>query len=155
VTVRGTVALAAVLAVLAGYLVLTRAPDMPAEDDEPRLTAVLDHPTAVEIVEAGRTVRVESGFDDLVAGLASLQILGVIDPDPSDPSLYGFGADAVQLRVLSGTEQLVGIEIGAMNPAETGLYVRRFGNPRVLLVGALLRWELEKVRRVASATTVP
>ena len=37
----------------------------------------------------------------------------------------------------------------------TGVYVRRVGQRPVLLVGALLRWELEKIRRVASETATP
>jgi hypothetical protein len=51
--------------------------------------------------------------------------------------------------------ELVAIEVGAMNPAETGVYVRRSGQRPILLIGALLRWELEKVRRVVSETAAP
>jgi hypothetical protein len=91
----------------------------------------------------------------LVDALASLEVLDVLEAEPSDPATYGFGADALRLRVLSDHAELLALEIGATNPAETAVYVRRIGNAPVLLVGALLRWELEKLRRVASTTSPP
>jgi hypothetical protein len=57
--------------------------------------------------------------------------------------------------VLDDTETLLALEVGATNPARTGVYVRRIGEPAVLLVGALLRWEIEKLRRVVSTTSLP
>jgi hypothetical protein len=92
---------------------------------------------------------------DLIDGLASLEVLDVVEDRPSDPSTYGLGADALRLRVASDAGELVALEVGATNPAETAVYVRRIGSAPVLLVGALLRWELEKLRRVASTTSPP
>jgi hypothetical protein len=50
---------------------------------------------------------------------------------------------------------LLDLEVGAMNPSETAVYVRRMGHSPVLLVGALLHWELQKLRRVVSTTSPP
>jgi len=163
-TVRGTVALGAVFALLAGYLVLTTpsAPTPPLER-EAALAPALGAASSVEIDWGSSATRVarhqghwaEPGVDDLLDALASLPVLGVIDPTPSDPALYGFGPDALRLRVRSDDAELAALEVGALNPAATGVYVRRIGQAPVLLVGALLHWELEKIRRVVSTTTSP
>ena len=160
-TVRGTVGLAVVLGLLLAYLVVTPPPAGPKTDDT-ALTPLLDAATRIEIVEAGRTTELvrhdgqwnTPGVPDLLDALESLRVLAVIDPG-TEVDLYGFGADALRLRITADGRELVAIEVGAMNPAATALYVRRSGQHSVLLIGALLRWELEKVRRVVSETAAP
>ena len=162
-TTRGTVGLALTFAALVAYLVLTRQPATPPRRNDLRLAPALDAATAVEIVRPAGTVRLERSGPtwsddraaDLLDALDSLTILTVIDESPRDPELYGFGADAVRLRVLADSRELMSLEIGAMNPAGTGVYVRRAGETRILLTGSLLHWDLEKLRRVASATPAP
>jgi hypothetical protein len=162
-TVRGTIALGVVFLALCAYLLLTRPAATPPLPGASQLTPSLAAASAVEIGRGAGTNRIvrhdgawsEPGIGDLLDGLASLPVLGVIDPAPSDPALYGFGPDALRLRVLSDDGELAAIEVGALNPAGTGVYVRRLGQAPVLLVGALLHWELEKLRRVASTTSSP
>src|SRR5262249_28624694 len=122
------------------------------------LAPSLAEATRVEIVEHDRTLAVEAHngqFDEAAAGLLraleSLRVLAVIASHPEDPGMYGCGAAAVRLRVLADERTRVAVELGDANPAGTGVYVRREGDPAVLLVGALLRWELEKVVRARSA----
>ena len=161
-TVRGTLVLAAVLAALVAYLAVTRPPAGPPRGHT-MLTPPLGTATTVEIVRDSGTARFvrrdgtwsPTGAADLVEALASLEVLDVVEAAPSDPATYGLGADALRLRVTSDAGELVALEIGATNPAETAVYVRRIGSAPVLLVGALLRWELEKLRRVASTTSPP
>lgn len=162
-TVRGTLGLAALFAALVAYLLLTRPLEPGLVDDAPPLTRSLDRATRVEIAQGP----IVTAFDrqgavwsdervaDFVHTLESLRVVATIDDAPSDPTLYGLGPDAPRLRVLAGTDVALALDVGAMNPAETGVYVRRIGQPNVLLVGALLRWELEKLRRVASTTAPP
>ena len=162
-TVRGTLVLAAVLAMLVAYLVVTGRTVGP-ESRRTMLSPPLDAATAVEIVRDGVTTRFvrrddgtwsAPGVADLVDALASLEVVDEVDATPADPASYGLGADALRLRVSSADGELVALEVGATNPAETAVYVRRIGATPVLLVGALLRWELEKVRRVVSTTSLP
>jgi hypothetical protein len=161
-TVRGTVGLAVVLALLVAYLIVTPPPIGPDSDASTLLAPPLDDATIVEVTQGGRTttfVRRDGrwnapGVPDLLAALASLRVLAVIDAG-TDPESYGFRADALRLRVATDGRELMAIDVGAMNPAETGVYVRRAGQRPVLLIGALLRWELEKLRRVASETAAP
>jgi len=164
-TIRGTLGLAAVFLVLAGYLITTRPVVDMIPDASPRLTPPLSRATTIELtggdhapIRLARSADgpwVESLVPDVLEGLASLHVLAVVDDASTTPERYGFGPDAPRLRVAEGPTVLVAIEVGAMNPAETGVYVRRDDDPSVLLVGALLRWELEKLRRVVSTTSQP
>lgn len=164
-TVRGTVGLATTFILLAGYLFFTRAPSSPAPDGIDHLTPPLGRATVVELAGGGREpLRLARAADgtwtegvvpDVLDGIASLEVLAVVDAAPADLQSYGLGPDAARLRVLDGASALATVEIGAMNPAETAVYVRRQGEPSVLLVGALLRWEIEKLRRVVSTTSAP
>jgi hypothetical protein len=161
VTLRGTLLLAGVLAGLAGYLRFT-AP-APPQPESPALLPALERTTEVQIARGDTETRLVRGdgawraanADDLLDALESLRVLASIAHEPSDPTAYGFTPDAVRLRFLADGVPLAAIEVGASNPASTGVYVRRSGEPSVLLVGALLRWELEKLRRVFPATVPP
>ena len=152
-TVRGTLALAVTFAVLVAYLRLTAPAPGPSVDATALLVPPLREATRITLVDDARTTEItrgEGGWSapgaaDFLTALESLQVLAVIDD--AEPESYGVAPDASQLRVDAGTRPLVALEIGAMNPAETGVYVRRMGQRPVLLVGALLHWELEKLRR--------
>jgi hypothetical protein len=160
-TVRGTLGLAVVLAILIAYLRLTAPAPGPGADTAARLTPPLDAATHIVLDDGSRRIEITRnegrwsapGAPDFLAALASLQVLAVIED--AEPESYGFAPDATQLRVDDGASALVEIEVGATNPAETGVYVRRVGQRPVLLVGALLRWELEKLRRGVEKRTMP
>src|SRR3989442_1562213 len=71
-------------------------------------------------------------------------------PDPATPGDYGLGPGGRRLGLAAADGRpLLALELGERNPAWTGLYARRAGEPAVLLVGGVLAWELEKVRQAA------
>ena len=162
-TLRGTLGLLLVLAVLVAYLWL---PECERPAGPPLLSAPQEDVAQIEW-EDGETRRVimragdgwtdaagrpwgSDAVTDLVEALATLRPLVVIDPEPKDPTKYGLGPGAPQLRLLDQAgRHLLALEIGSRNPAWTALYARLGGKPEVLLVGGLLRWELEKVRGAA------
>ena len=170
---RGTVLLVALLAVLAGYLYVVelsalRRPPIPKDvPDGPPLLRV--PPASVARVDletdgvALTAVRTATGWadpegrpwggeaiSDLVETLAGLRPLMVVDPDPGAPADYGLTRPAgrLQLTALDGRTVLA-LDIGDRNPAWTGLYARLGGRAEVVLVGGVLRWELDKVRKAA------
>ena len=167
-TARGTALLVALLATLAGYLwVVERrpAPTFPAEP-APLLTVPAAAVARVELVEGERrvtAVRGERGWtdaagrpwspgpvSDLVAALGALRPLATVDPDPAAPGDYGLGPGGRRLELAAADGRpLLALELGERNPAWTGLYARRAGEPAVLLVGGVLAWELEKLRQAA------
>lgn len=95
---------------------------------------------------------VESALDTL----ASLRPHVVAPADEVDLAAFGLAATRERLRVLDdGGRMLLAIDIGNRNPAWTGWYVRRDGADDVLLVGALLRWELDKLHSADSGIKQP
>jgi len=167
-TARGTALLVVLLATLAGYLWVVERRPAPAFPAEP--APLLAVPTAavarVELVEGERrttAVRGERGWtdaagrpwsqdpvSDLLAALGALRPLATVDPDPATPGDYGLGPGGRRLELAAADGRpLLALELGERNPAWTGLYARRAGEPAVLLVGGVLAWELEKLRQAA------
>lgn len=176
-TVRGTVGLLAGATALLVVVWLDRAPILPDRPlPTPETPALLDAPVAsVARVEWERDtdrltlVRTPDGWHDAAGhpwpgdvvdialdALASLHPHPVVSDGPIDYAQYGLEPATERLRVLDGTgTELLAMDIGNRNPAWTGSYARRSGRPEVLLVGALLRWELDKLRSARQAVTQP
>jgi len=94
--------------------------------------------------------------DVAVDALTSLHPRIVAQVDGADLAEYGLAPAVEHLRVLDDTgHELIALDIGNRNPAWTGVYARRAGTADVLLVGSLLRWELDKLRSARESTTTP
>src|SRR5262245_36372344 len=98
-TVRGTLGLAITFGLVVAVLLVTTPPHAPVTDGTLALTPPLDDATMVEITAPSGTMRSvrqdgrwsQRGTTDLLDALASLRILAVMDPEPADPTSYGFG----------------------------------------------------------------
>jgi hypothetical protein len=168
-TIRGTALLLAVLAAFGAYIYVVELPAMrrpPTPRGMPEGPPLLAEPARVarvEVEEQGRRLTaVHDGgrwndvrgrpwrgdaVHDLVATLGTLRPVMVVDPDPASPSDYGLGTGAGTLRILDADGRiLLNLEVGERNPAWTGLYARVAGQRQVVLVGAVLDWELDKIR---------
>jgi len=164
VTWRGTAGLALLLALLVATIVwVDRRAARPASVGRtPLLTVESEAVTALEIQTRERTLRFARnangwhGVHDgaataaahvpgVLAALGSLAPLMVVTEAPTRLDDFGLGSDAVRLIVRSGEQLALDLEIGNRNPAWTAIYVRRRDSSEVLLVGSLLRWELQKI----------
>jgi hypothetical protein len=168
VTSRGTFALLGVLALVAVWLALELRPRWAPSPSgaEPLLAARPGDVTAVVLsTREQRLAAVRQGGDwaddegrrwapaavrDVVDTLAELRPVMVVDPDPPDAGEYGLTRGATHLRLAGADGRTVlALELGERNPAGTGVYARREGRREVLLVGAILAWELDKLRAAA------
>lgn len=157
---RATLTIVGLFVALLGYILATgsslRATAPAVGHPRPLLDPSAD-PSHIELSAAGRTLaadvrRAEPGSDieSLLDTLRSLPPLMTIDAAPADPRDYGLGPGSDRLRILDTTDrELLDLEIGSANPSSTGIYVRRRPDPEVLLVGAVLRWEISKILRQA------
>lgn len=164
---RETARLAALLVALAGVVWwVERRGDgrRPAEvtlleaDPEAVRRIELDEPTGRIVAErategwtdpAGRPWQTDAP-DDLLRALRSLRPTVLHSDDDPAPEQWGFGRDAMWLRVIdTGGRTELALEIGRRNPAWTARYARRVDRREVLLVGAVLEWEIEKLRAAA------
>jgi len=169
-TVRGTVLLVGLLAALLAYLWLgelrprhgrARAKAIPtllvaAPAEVTRIDLEEQGKRLVAIRRDGKWVDPEGhawrgdAVGDLLDTLGTLSPVMVVDADPAEPSDYGLGPDTPRLRLMAAQgKELLSLEIGERNPAWTGLYARLAGQREVILVGAVLHWELEKLRDAA------
>lgn len=167
-TARGTFLLLAVLVLVAVWLALELrpAPIGPVPGTEPLLATRPAEVGRVELSSPDQrlaAVRHDGEWrdadgrswptapvTDVVDTLAGLRPVMVVDPDPPDAREFGLAPDAMRLRLARGDgTTLLDLELGERNPAGTGVYARRGGRPEVLLVGAVLAWEIEKLRAAA------
>jgi hypothetical protein len=176
-TMRGTIALLVVALALVAVVGMERAPivptrPLPQPEGPPLLSAPIVTAARLEW-KRGRDrltlVRTPAGWSDAAGhpwpadvvevaldALASLHPRTVVAGEADDLAQFGLAPAAERLRVLDGAGNvLLDIEIGSRNPAWTGSYARRAGHPDVLLVGAVLRWELDKLRPASDATQQP
>jgi hypothetical protein len=174
---RGTIALLAVVLIAGTYLLLAAppeaevSPNAPTLLGEPRLTdpsrfvALLPFQPA-EVV----TIRIRHGDRELTtrrsadhwrgvskdapidAFLQAMTELGRVMEIPASPdALADYGLDApgstVELTLTGGSPPL-SVQVGDQNPAGTGVYVRVDGEKTIVLAGALMTWELDKLFRL-------
>jgi hypothetical protein len=166
-TIRGTLGLLALLGVLLFYMAVIDRPSVPTASLAPPLLTV----PATEVTEVavtwsdarvtahrdGTRWRDPSGgaipdgmIDDILQALRTVRPSSTLSADGADASAYGFGRPAISLRVAIAGAPPLQLDVGERNPAWTSIYVRRSGAPEVLVVGALLHWELEKLRAAAA-----
>lgn len=156
-SLRGTAVLLLIAAALLAVLWIDRRPTEPSWQSAPSLLPPETAVTSIELRRSGDTRLFRSqpagrltddrGTDasSVVEALRALAPLMVVAKAPPDPREFGLGRDALRLLVRGENTTLLDLEIGARNPARTGLYVRRHGAVDIELVGALLQWELAKL----------
>lgn len=163
-TWRGAAGLVLVLAILVATIqwVDHRAQQPTPVGRTPLLGAAPSTVTALEIRTPDRTLRFERDGDSwhdtsdahakvandvpgLLTALGMLAPLMVVTDTTTTLDEFGLGSDAVRLIAHSGGESVLDLHLGSRNPAWTAIYVRRDGSSEVLLVGSLLRYEIEKL----------
>jgi Domain of unknown function (DUF4340) len=171
-----SLALAATLAVVLGILVVrtTSSPPtaVPRTPSRPLLLALA--PESVRRVEVSRGDQVlrfertgegwrlgdgaeglvpDDRVDQFLRTIAGLERLEqVADPGAS---LAEFGLDPPRALVVLSAGGESRIAIGERNPALTALYVQVAPDPHVVLVGAVLQWELDKLAALATVRHAP
>jgi len=85
---------------------------------------------------------------DFLAALGGLGVLGEIPATPGELAQYGLEAPrtVVELDRQAGPSPVV-LRVGERNPPGTGVYVQTGTGGPVILVGAILVWEIEKAFR--------
>jgi len=176
-TVRGTFALIAVaaallLVMLADGREIIPKPPLATPVDPPLLDVSSDRVGRLEWErgpERLTLVRTRAGWHDAAGhswpgdvidvaldALTSLRPRTVESGEEPNLDEYGLAGASEHLRVFDGTgRELLAMDIGKRNPAWTGNYARRAGRDEVLLVGSLLRWELDKLRSAREPDELP
>jgi len=177
---RSTIVLAVLVILVGAYLWYSETPPQPAErsmqgkppgqESLQALHKLLDFEpadvVAVQVQRTGQSLTVQrqdSGWqgvddpsvvNDFLHTLSDLRVL--MDISVAAQSLKDYGLDpplgTVALRVSGQAEPLI-LQIGERNPATTGVYVRLGESGAVVLAGALVEWEFDKLFKRLSAPT--
>jgi hypothetical protein len=85
--------------------------------------------------------------NDFLASLHEMSEIMTVQASQKDLVDYGLDppTDSIELLLRQGAP--INLLLGNRNPSGTGIYVRIGRDGRVVLAGALLRWELEKLTR--------
>ena len=89
------------------------------------------------------------GFLETLAGLTRLVVI-----DEPDLSRAQFGLDPPRAVVTMRGDQEIAIAIGDRNPPLTALYVQLLPRTNIVLVGAVLLWEFDKLATLARTQPV-
>lgn len=163
---------AAVLAVAVGATVLPGlAPPVPTRTGEPLVEidpkkvrvieitpregpsyAFLRNEQGWELIRQGGSMMVPDdrldGFLTTLAGLTRLVEIG----DDVDPTEFGLAPPRARVALRNGEE--VTLALGDRNPPLTGLYVQVLPSSKIVLVGAVLLWEFDKLAALARTQPV-
>jgi hypothetical protein len=173
---RGTAALAVTAVVLGIYLWFEKPPGTNA----PRSAGILGEPqrqpttrlrpllkftpaevTGIVLKHGGRTAETErrdggwrsteppGAIDDFLHNLEQVAVLSEIPATAGDLKDFGLQPAQSILQLQVRNRGPLVLQIGDRNPATTGVYVR-VGDGPVVLAGALVEWEFEKVFRALS-----
>jgi hypothetical protein len=164
VTPRGTLALVAVAALLVAYLLLVP-PPAPPQLPEVLLSVPAESVDEVAIVWPDgqlRARRTDGGWrsdgsvllppDTVSDLLETFSTLRTMERLPGSDAMadYGLDAGATTLVASAAGAVVLSLRVGNRNPAWTTVYVQRSGSNDVVVVGALLHWELEKLHAMAT-----
>ncbi len=167
---RGTFFLALVAGVLGAYVwfeqpparddaggadIIEARPREPTQPVQPLLTFTPANVAAVRLERDGQVVESErhgeqwqvtdppGAIEDFLRNLTQLGVLSEI-PGSTDLNEYGLQPPHAMLQLRLRTQSTLLVQIGDRNPATTGVYVRVDDGP-VLLAGALVEWEFDKL----------
>jgi len=87
--------------------------------------------------------------DEFLANLTQLGVLATIPAGDTELGDYGLAPPHAVVELSRADGRATTLQIGDRNPATTGVYVRRDGG-KVMLAGALLDWEVDKLFKALS-----
>jgi hypothetical protein len=97
--------------------------------------------------------------NDFLSSLHDMSEIMEVEASQKDLADYGLDAPADSIELLLREGEPINLFVGSPNPAGTGVYLRIGRGGRVVLAGALLRWEVDKLTRAltepASGNTTP
>jgi hypothetical protein len=87
----------------------------------------------------------EETINDIILSIINVVQTDPVEENPTDFAQFGLDAPPLSISVLlEGEAQPKTLLIGADNPTSITLYAKWEHEPRVFLVGSLIRWEMNK-----------
>lgn len=87
----------------------------------------------------------EATIDDFIVNLLMLVEIEKFGVENIQLKTFGLENPAFQITLTDITDKTYQILIGDTNPVRTSVYVKRAESPQVIIVGAVLNYELQKI----------
>jgi hypothetical protein len=135
------------------------APPLPAGDLKRLFSFNASDVTAIRVQRAGRTLELRRGADgwsgvprqsdadDFLAGVAELAEIIPIDATADGLAALGLAPPQGSIELTRRDAPPLLLQIGDRNPPATGVYARVGSDGPVVLTGALLLWNIDKLER--------
>ncbi len=142
--------------------ILEPAPRRPTVAIQPLLRFTPADVTNIRLERAGQVLEAErqsggwreteppGAIDEFLKNMAQMGILSEIPATSGDLKDYGLEPPNAIVRLQFGDHPPLSLAIGDRNPATTGVYARVADGP-VILAGALVEWEFDKVFKALAA----
>ena len=100
---------------------------------------------------AGKPLRSDA-VEDFLANLQKLVNLGEVEGGAAQLSEYGLQPPASRVSLQVAGEGTRTLALGKHNPVQTSLYAQVNESPQVVLVGAVVLWDMRKLMTAANNT---
>jgi len=97
------------------------------------------------LVKGNRDEQEELKVNDFIFSLLMLVEIEKFRVENTQLKTFGLENPAVQITLTDITDKTYQILIGDTNPVRTSIYVKRAESPQVIIVGAILNYELQKI----------
>ncbi len=101
-----------------------------------------------QVAATGMPVRTEA-VQDFLGNLGKLLHLGEVERIQDELGEYGLKPPRASITLLSGQETRR-LRIGTRNPVQSSLYAQLNDSPQVVLVGAVVLWDIRKLLTAAN-----
>jgi hypothetical protein len=110
-------------------------------------------PTGWQKVPTGDQIR-QDAVDDFLTNLKKLVNLGEVESSEGQLSEYGLKPPASRVALTLGEKgnRILTLTLGKRNPVQTSLYAQINESPQVVLVGAVVLWDIRKLVTAAGSS---
>ena len=95
----------------------------------------------------------EARIDDFIVNLLMLVEIEKFRVENTQLKNFGLENPRLQITLTDITDKTYQIFIGDTNPGRTSVYIRRAESPQVIIVGAILNYELQKIAPLLSSAS--
>jgi len=97
------------------------------------------------LLKGNRIEQGESKVDDFIVNLLMLVEIEKFKVENSQLKNYGLENPAYKITLTDITDKIYQLLIGGSNPVRTSVYVKFAESPNVIIAGAILNYELQKI----------
>lgn len=96
-----------------------------------------------------------AAVEDFLRSMQELAQIIVVGADEGGPKDYGLDPPVARVTMERAGDSPIDLRIGSANPSSTGIYAQVGPDGPVVLTGALVLWDFDKLARIIQSTHTP